>query len=112
MNRLEFSKRIKLEAFQRSGGRCEVCDARLVTGRIEYDHRKPAAFGGDNSLDNCVCACSGCHRLKTSTQDIPAIAKSNRQRVKHLGIRRYSRPMPGTKRSGLKKKMNGTVERR
>ena len=112
MIRLEFSKRTKLEAFHRSGGHCEVCKAKLSTGFIEYDHIIPLAMGGNSDADNISCVCSTCHRLKTSTQDIPAIAKSNRQRVKHLGIRRYSRPMPGTKRSGLKKKMNGTVERR
>ena len=109
--RAEFSKKTKLQAYERSGGRCEECTAKLFAGKIEYDHRIPCALGGSNGLDNIVCVCSGCHSLKTRKQDIPRIAKSNRQRAKHIGIKRRSSFQ--TNRDGLyRKRMDGTVERR
>ena len=109
--RAEFSKKTKLQAYERSGGRCEECTAKLYPGRTEFDHRTPCALGGDNSLGNIVCVCSGCHSLKTRKQDIPRIAKSNRQRAKHIGIKRRSSFQ--TNRDGLyRKRMDGTVERR
>ena len=109
--RLEFSKKTKLAAFQRSDGNCEGCGAKLLTGRIEYDHQIPAAMGGDNSLGNLTVLCYTCHAIKTRKQDIPRIAKSNRQRAKHIGIKRRSSFQ--TNRDGLyRKRMDGTVERR
>ena len=112
MKRVEFSKRVKLEAFQRSGGRCEICTGKLSTGHIEYDHVIPLALGGSSDINNICCTCRSCHDLKTFGKDIPAVAKSNRIRAKHLGIRRHSsRPMPGSRASGIRKRMNGNVER-
>ena len=111
--RKEFSKKTKLERFKFCGGKCEACDVKLTpaTG-IEYDHDKPAAFQGDNSFSNCRCYCRNCHGTKTGKEDIPAIAKSNRTRAKYVGIKRHSsRPIPGSKASGVRKRMNGRVEK-
>ncbi len=84
-----------------------------MAGAFEYDHDLPCSLGGEASLGNCVVACKNCHQDKTSTRDIPVIAKSNRQRNSHLGIKaKGGRPMPGTKASGLRKRMDGRVERR
>lgn len=111
--RREFPKSVKLEAWKRAAGHCERCTAKLFPGKYEYDHDKPDAFGGEPTLENCRVLCDNCHPKKTGTEDIPAIAKSSRVRAKHLGIRAGSRrPMAGTRASGLKKKFDGTVERR
>lgn len=111
--RQEFPKRVKLDAFQRANGRCEKCTAPLFPGRYRYDHIKPDAFGGEPTLENCQVICLNCDAPKTYGEDIPAIAKSNRVRNRHLGIRRTaSRPLAGTKASGWKRKMNGAIERR
>jgi 5-methylcytosine-specific restriction protein A len=111
MKRDEFTKRTRLEAFTRSGGKCEACGALLRPGGFAYDHDKPAAFGGDASLDNCRVLCNGCHGEKTFRTDIPRIAKSNRVRAKQAGIKRKSKFQ--TSRDGpFKAKIGGGVVRR
>lgn len=112
MSRAEFTKATKLLAFRNSGGRCQQCTARLGPGNTEYHHDKECTFGGSSDLANCIVLCRACHRIITSFQ-AALIAKSNRIRERHLGIKRKSsRPMPGSKASGRRKKFNGTVERR
>ena len=107
MPRKEFSKKVKVAAFQRSGGRCEACTARLGPGNVEYDHIIPTELGGPATLDNCQVLCKSCHRGKTSTQDVPTIAKSNRIRAKHIGAaKRKGRPLT---HPHLKRKIDGTV---
>jgi 5-methylcytosine-specific restriction endonuclease McrA len=86
--RTEFTKQTKLAAYERAGGRCEVCSAPLIPGCIEYDHIVPCAFGGSADLDNCEATCPACHGIKTTTRDIPAIAKSKRIRLRQAGIRK------------------------
>lgn len=112
MPRREFSKKVRLAAFRRCGGLCENCTARLSPGKFEYDHDKEDTYGGEPTLENCRVYCVACHSQKTRTQ-AAVIAKSNRIRERHLGIKRKSsRPMPGSKASGRRKKFNGTAERR
>jgi 5-methylcytosine-specific restriction enzyme A len=118
MPRSEFSKATKLEAFKLADGCCENCGLKIVgsIAPVIYDHIVPDALGGDNSLDNCQCLCTPCDKLKTFTPidgDIPRIAKAQRGLERRANVRqKRGRPLPGTKRSGLKKKMDGTVERR
>ena len=115
--RAEFSKKTKAEAFLRDGGCCVECGAKLHSETTEYDHIKPCALGGDNSLDNCQCLCCDCHKGKTKG-DVKTIAKTKRQYNKANGIttRRKakipSRPFAGSRASGWKKKLDGSVERR
>ena len=85
--RHEFSNTTKLAAWKRAAGKCEQCGA-LLMGKFAYDHVNPCAFEGGNGLDNIAVLCRPCHGAKTTTQDIPAIAKSNRVRLRHAGIRR------------------------
>lgn len=110
--RQEFTRAIMAAAFKRANGACESCTAKLFPGNIQYDHQIPDALGGAPTLDNCKVLCRTCHRSKTSTADQPRIAKMKRQRDKNSGAKRSSSPMPGSKRSGIRKRMDGTVERR
>lgn len=113
MARAEFTRSVRVAAFTRSNGQCESCTAKLFPGNIEYDHDVPDTFGGEATLENCRVLCRACHRVKTSKLDQPRIAKSNRQRDKASGAKTAtSNPIPGSKRSGLRKRMDGTVERR
>jgi 5-methylcytosine-specific restriction enzyme A len=99
--RREFSKRTKLDAFARSGGRCQGCMARLYPGKYEFHHQTECTFGGKASLENAVVLCVACHAAITRKR-AAVIAKSNRVREKHLGIRR-----PGKFRGW--RKFNGDV---
>jgi 5-methylcytosine-specific restriction protein A len=111
--RTEFSSKVRVAAFQRSGGFCEKCTAKLWPGKFAYDHIIPDQFGGEATLENCAVLCTNCHGEKTAKADIPAIAKSTRVRALHLGAKtKHSRPMPGSRASGLKKHMDGSVSRR
>ena len=109
--RQEFPKAIKLAAWQRCSGICECGCGQKIT-RAEYDHYPvPAAIGGTSDLSNCRVLEARCHRILTSSKDVPAIAKSTRIFEKRIGAR-TSRPMAGSRRSGLKKRMDGTVVKR
>lgn len=82
--RKEFPAKVKLAAWERCGGNCESCHARIL-GRPEYDHVLPDALGGEPTLENCEVLCSKCHRIKTSGADVPRIAKAKRQQRKAIG---------------------------
>jgi 5-methylcytosine-specific restriction endonuclease McrA len=84
--RNEFTKQVKLAAYERAAGHCEVCSAPLAGKPVEYDHIVARAFGGAGELDNCCVACRNCHRDKTTTFDMPAIAKGRRIRLRQAGI--------------------------
>lgn len=98
--RREFTKRVRLDAWTRCNGRCEICGARLHPGRHRYDHRTPDTFGGEPTLSNCQVICDSCDNEKTYVNDIPAIAKNNRVRNKHLGIKRRKRTISGRRFDG------------
>jgi 5-methylcytosine-specific restriction enzyme A len=109
--RQEFTRKIKVAAWQRANGRCECCGRKLYPGDTHFDHANPDQLGGEPILENCSVLCRSCHQIKTFTKDIPAIAKSNRVRDRHAGIKpRRSRPIPGTRASGIRKRMSGAVE--
>ncbi|WP_108459153.1 HNH endonuclease [Devosia naphthalenivorans] len=110
MPRYEFSKKVRREADERSGGRCEAlgeiyglepgqrCNAPFKAGAKEFDHFPvPATEKGSDTLDNCVVCCPTCHAHKTRTFDIPVQAKVKRVSDKHRGIRPASKWGSGTR---------------
>ena len=112
MSRKEFSTRTKAKAFHRAGGNCDGCGGRLYVGKFAYDHDNPDGLTGDPTLENCRVLCTACHSVKTTTQDVPRIAKAKRREAKHIGAKAPRNPMPGSKHSRWRKRMDGTVERR
>jgi 5-methylcytosine-specific restriction protein A len=82
--RREFTDKIKLAAWDRCGGLCEKCRADMAGRRPEYDHILADAMGGEPILSNCQVLCSKCHRLKTSGEDVPRIAKTKRTKRKTI----------------------------
>ena len=83
-----------------------------LIGIPEYHHKKEAYLGGDNSLENCLVITKKCHRIITDERR-REIDKTRRISEKNAGVRkRKGRPMPGTRASGWRKKMDGTAERR
>lgn len=94
MMRTEFSKKTRLEAWARCGGRCECGCRQKILGIPEYDHIIPAAMGGSNDLKNCQVLSAKCHRRKTSDADVPTISKAVRTIEKNAGVRKSRRPFP------------------
>jgi hypothetical protein len=118
-----FSKPVKRAALERSGKRCEAkgdlyglpdqitCGASLAYG-VEFDHFILWANSRDSSIDNCVAVCPSCHRYKSTKHDTPLAAKTVRQRDKHAGVTETRNPLPGSKASKWKRKMDGSVVER
>jgi 5-methylcytosine-specific restriction enzyme A len=104
----EFTAKTKVLAWKRASGLCEEC--RSKPGK-EYDHVRTLAEGGDNTLENCRLLCGVCHKAKTG-KDVGRIRKADRQFRAHAGIKRTTRPMPGSKRSRWRKRLDGSVEER
>ncbi len=102
--RAEFTRKTKVEAFERAGGRCEACTVKIIAGNgPHYDHRIPDAVGGANDLANCQVLCKTCHGLKTAKTDVPAIAKTKATRDKHINAMPKGKGFRGWRR------MNGEI---
>ena len=105
--------RVKVRTFERFGGACAVCTLSIV-GKLlpAYDHVIPIIAGGSNSEDNLQLLCVPCHLLKTKA-DVKEKSLVYRKKAKNIGLKlTKSRPMAGSKASGWKRKMDGTVTRR
>jgi 5-methylcytosine-specific restriction enzyme A len=108
--RREFSAKTRQQAYERAGGHCETCTAPLRPGHIHYDHVLPDWMGGEPTLGNCAVLCTACHGAKTAGEDVPRIAKAKRQRINHVGAQvKRGPPIPGSKRSPWKRRMDGTI---
>lgn len=127
MSRKEFSVKTKEDAWDRSGGACEAdgatyglpmgvrcgADMTLPSVGVYYDHVNPDALSKNNSLENCGAVCRNCHDWKTRNRDMPLVTDSARLIKRGKGIRRTSgQPMAGTRASGFKRCMDGSVVRR
>ena len=107
-----FTRKVIRQAKERANGWCEdrMCGAVLKTGEGEADHILPVEMGGESTLANCQIICRVCHKAKTK-RDIQRIRKSDRQRDKFTSAFQQARrnPMPGSRRSRWKRKLNGEV---
>ena len=110
MKRREFPAKVCVAAFERAKGHCEGCGAKLQVGRFHYDHIIADGLGGEPTLSNCAVLCHSCHGIKTATKDQPLIAKVKRNRAAHIGAKAPSaNPMPGSRNTKFKKRMDGSV---
>ena len=122
MTRAEFTSKIRYAAWTRAGGpddpRCECGCGQPITKSepAEYHHIEEAESETDadrraylKSLDNCLCVRRACHKRITRTETMPRIVKSRRQRYGEANISKPRRPMPGSRDSKWKRKVDGTV---
>ena len=109
-----FSTSFRLKLFLKRKGTCTSCSQKIGAGKAwDIDHILPLALGGTNEPKNLQILCKPCHQSKTSQSDIPRIAKTKLLKARHLGARSPSnRPIPGSRRSPWKRKMDGSVVRR
>lgn len=104
--------RVRVRLFLRSGGRCAHCGRSIRTGDTwECDHRTALANGGTHVESNLQVLCSWCHKKK-SKADVGLKSATYESRKRHLGLKKSKRPLPGSKASGWKRKMDGTLVRR
>lgn len=110
--RKRLSTRQRAEIFNAHAGTCSLCNGRIQAGEAwELEHTIPLAMGGADDPENLTPVHVKCHRAKTRG-DVADIAKAKRREARHRGFWKAKRPMPGSKASGLRKRLDGTVERR
>lgn len=110
--RSKFSTKRRLEIFVKHGGQCYLCESNIRPGETwEVEHILPVGLGGDNTDENLRPAHTKCHKSKTK-KDVGSMRKADRIRAKHFGAKEKKSSMPGSKKSGWKRKMDGTVVKR
>lgn len=113
--RRAFTPKQRAEAFLACGGRCYLCGQK-IDGEYQVDHRLALHHGGKHELSNWFCVHIPCHRDKTKT-DAKASGKLRRA-AKKFGVdfdpeaKKPSRLQGRGFDKSLRKKMNGTVEKR
>jgi 5-methylcytosine-specific restriction enzyme A len=105
---------VKLRIWDREGGRCYLTGRKLRAGEYDFEHVIALALwtgdGHGNRESNIRLAYRPAHREKTK-QDRKTKADSDRVRKKHVGITKPRNPLPGSRASGIRKRMNGQIER-
>jgi 5-methylcytosine-specific restriction protein A len=105
--------KVRLRVFLRFGGICCECGVKIRAKRWVCDHRKAIINGGENRESNLGPIHEACDRTVKTPRDVSEKKLNNRVLSKHLGIKkRKSRPMPGSRDSGIKMKIGGGWERR
>ena len=100
----------RAKIFAAAEGHCHICGATIQAGqRWQADHIIPRALTGRDDLAVFGPAHEKCHLVKTK-RDVAVIAKAERIRNKFTGDFRTRHPMPGSRASGRRRRMDGTVE--
>lgn len=103
--------------------------ARELCAYVNFDHIVPHAIGGTMKPQNLQPLPRAEHKEKTAKIDVPRIAKGKRLEKAHIAHKAVmeakagrgpaparkapkGRPMPGSRASGWKRRLNGSVERR
>lgn len=108
------TKRQKAEIWRRDQGRCQVCGKKLGPGSPGHvDHITPRSMGGSNDPENLRLVCAAFNTGKNNKEDTPAAARAARLHAKHFGYAaEKKRPLPFGRHSPLKRRVDGTVEKR
>lgn len=103
----------KQAIFEAHDGICHLCGCPILKGETwDLEHVIAFALTRDDTDENLRPAHVKCHAVKTK-EDVRNIAKAKRVSAKHSGARREVRnPLPGSKGSKWKRRVDGTVERR
>jgi len=113
MKRVRITAKMRADIFLSRGGTCHLCSMKVVPGEDwDVSHDIPLEAGGKDDATNWFVAHRKCHRVHTSTVDVPLIAKVKRVHQKHVGAKKSRSPMPLGRDSKFKRKMDGTIVRR
>ena len=61
---MSISRKLRFKVLMRDGFCCVYCGRRPPAVTLEVDHRIPRSKGGEDVLENLVCACWDCNRSK------------------------------------------------
>lgn len=104
--------RVRVRVYVRDGGCCKECGRKIRGGeRWICDHTIAIINGGENRENNLRTICDWCDKNVKTPADVADKSKVAKVRAKHLGIKRKSRPLPGSRASGVRKKFSGEVTR-
>jgi 5-methylcytosine-specific restriction protein A len=109
--RKHISTRERARLFLLHEGLCHICGNKIdgVRERWDVEHVIPFALTQDDSDENRKPAHYACHKPKTK-DDVRMIRKSDRVRAKHIGAKAPTRrPLPGSRNSPFKIKLDGTI---
>lgn len=114
--RQQLTDQQRARLFLERNGRCHRCTRKIMRGEKWYDeHVASLGNGGTNAWGNRDLTCVNCFKPKNA-EDAKKQAKG--RSVATAGIippsqrQRRGRPMMGSRASGWRKRMDGTVERR
>ena len=104
--------RVRVRRFDAFGGVCYLSGRKIRAGeKWELRHVISLINGGQHRESNLAPVLVEAHKVQTRL-DKAEKKLVYRKRSKHLGVKRVSRPIPGSKASGLKKSFSGEVTRR
>lgn len=111
--RKNMTPRLRLKVWEAHKGMCAMCGGKIdgVRERWVLEHWRPLSLGGADDESNMAPVHEACALEKTygKSGDIAKAAKAKRVKSKHLGIKKSKNPLPGSKGSKFKKKMDGSV---
>ena len=114
MTRRHLSTKERARLFTLHSGVCHFCEGKIDGTREAWDisHDVALELGGADDDKNRKPAHRKCHRSHTAKHDQPLIAKWKRRAAKNSGAKaKSSRPVPGSRGSGIRKPMNGPAYR-
>lgn len=103
-----------LGIWERHRGCCVLCKQPIDGARDKWfiEHIRALELGGEDKDENCGPAHYTCKPAKDAA-DHSAASQAKRRKRHHLGIKdTRSQPIPGSRRSPWKRKMNGQLVRR
>jgi 5-methylcytosine-specific restriction enzyme A len=109
--RKKISNKERAEIFMREKGKCHLCGIVIHPGQAwDVSHPETGLWaGGSDDRTILKPAHRKCHRDHTREEAMQR-SKEARVRQKHIGaFQKKGPPIPGSRRSKFKRKMNGTV---
>lgn len=104
--------RVRLRVFEKFHKHCASCGLSLQGKRWTCDHVKALINGGENRESNLQPLGDLCCNKDKNKSDVAEKSAVYGKKLFNAGIRKNKgRPMPGTRASGLRKRMDGRVER-
>lgn len=114
--RKKLTPRLRLQIWERDKGVCCLCGLRVDGVREPWivEHRIALELGGADEPGNMGVAHVHCADAKTHgpNGDHARAAKAKRIKRKALGLEKSKSPLPGSKGSKWKRRMDGSVVRR